>query len=114
MGKHFCLSAVFLNISADILVLATAPAHADVAISSASTQNMTCSAGICAPTSADAVLNNGDLETMLASGNVTIVTTGTGVQADNIDLTAAVDWTSSSTLTLDAYDSITFSATVKD
>ena len=54
---------------------------ARVVIGADATQNMTCSAGICAPTAANAVLNVSDLETLLASGNVTVTTTGTGVQA---------------------------------
>jgi hypothetical protein len=77
-------------------------AYADVVISSGATQNMTCSAGVCAPKASDAVLNVGDLETLLASGNVEVTTTGSGVQAGNIDVSAALSWASSGTLTLSA------------
>jgi hypothetical protein len=36
---------------------------------------MSCSAGVCAPTVTDAMLNVTDLENLLASGNVSVVTT---------------------------------------
>jgi len=83
-----------------------APAHADVTISSQATSNMSCSSGVCTPTATDAVLNTADLETMLASGNVEVTTTGSGVQATDIDVTAGVTWASSGVLSLVAYHSI--------
>ncbi|MGH6875782.1 MAG: hypothetical protein ACREHV_00230 [Rhizomicrobium sp.] len=85
---------------------ASTAAHADVTLSSAATQDMSCSGGVCAPTAKDAVLNVGDLETMLASGNVEVTTKGAGVQANNIDIDAALSWPDTNTLSLDAYDSI--------
>lgn len=88
------------------LALAATPAHAAVRISSAATQNMSCSGGVCAPTARNAILNAGDLENLLASGNVTVTTTGTGVQANNIEVRARVSWSDGSVLTLDAYRSI--------
>jgi hypothetical protein len=96
-------------------ILALSPiatARADVLISSAATQDMNCSGGICAPTAADATLNVSDLENLLASGAVKVTTTGSGVQADNIVVRAPFNWTSSSTLSLDAYQSIAFGKTV--
>ena len=61
------------TILAAVLITTTiASASADVTISAAATQNMTCTAGVCAPTASDAVLNVTDLENMLASGNVTV------------------------------------------
>jgi len=87
------------------IAMATA-AHADVAISSQATSNMNCSNGVCAPTATDAVLNTADLETMLASGNVKVTTTGSGVQANNIDVAAKLSWSSTNTLALDSYESI--------
>ncbi len=89
------------------LALAAAPAHAAVTISSDATQNMSCSNGVCAPTAAKAVLNAGDLETLLASGNATVTTSGQGVQAHDIDVKAPVTWSSTSVLTLDARRSLT-------
>jgi hypothetical protein len=81
-------------------------AQATVTISADATQNMTCSAGLCAPTARDAVLNVGDLENLLASGNAEVTTSGAGVQADNIVVSAGLSWSTSSALTFDAYQSI--------
>ncbi len=89
-------------------------AQAAVTISNSPTKNMACSAGVCTPTHKSAVLNAGDLQTMLASGNVR-VTTGSGSLASetsDIDVTANVSWASFSTLTLDACHSITVSKTL--
>jgi hypothetical protein len=88
------------------------PANAAVTISTAATQNMTCSGGVCAPTATKAVLNVNDLETLLASGNVTVTTTGAGVQAEHIRVEAALSWSSTSALALDAYHSIAFANSV--
>jgi len=87
-------------------------AGADVTVSSDPTSNITCSSGVCAPSATDAVLNVGDLETMLASGNVEVTTTGSGVQANNIDIGARLSWSSPNALALDAYDSIAVAAKV--
>ena len=73
------------SVAALASMLATTSAHATVAISSQTTQNMTCSGGVCAPTAKSAVLNAGDLETLLASGNVSVTTTGSGVQAKDFN-----------------------------
>ena len=80
----------------------SAAAHADVVISSKPTQNMSCSAGTCEPTSTDAVLNVSDLDSMLASGNVTVTTTGSGVQANNINIEAPLTWSTPNLLTLNS------------
>lgn len=82
------------------------PCAANVVISNAATQNMTCSAGTCAPTAADAVLNVQDLEAMLASGNATVTTAGAGVQATNINIKTRLTWSAGTTLALDAFRSI--------
>jgi len=87
--------------------VAATGAHGAVAISSGTTKDMVCSAGVCSPTSADAVLNTGDLETLLATGNVEVTTTGSGVQADNILVSKAFHWVNSARLTLQAHRSIT-------
>jgi hypothetical protein len=52
------------------------------------------------------VLNVGDLENLLASGNVTVTTTGSGVQANNIEIDAPLVWSSANALALDANQSI--------
>ncbi|MGH6890380.1 MAG: hypothetical protein ACREHF_14500 [Rhizomicrobium sp.] len=97
-GSHF---------AALILAALIAPAaQAAVIVSSDATQNMTCANGVCAPTASKAVLNAGDLETLLASGNVEVTTTGEGVQARDITIKAPVTWSSGSVLTLDAQKSI--------
>lgn len=107
-------SKIFLATASVLALGAATAAQADVTISSDVTQNMTCSGGVCAPTASNAVLNVGDLETLLAGGNVTVTTTTSGVQANNIDVTAEFDWSAASGLTLDAYQSITFTAPVTD
>src|SRR5580700_9225987 len=82
-------------------------AQGDVTISSGTSKDMVCSAGVCSPTSTDAVLNTGDLETLLAAGNVMVTTTGSGVQADDILVSKAFRWVNSASLTLQAHRSIT-------
>jgi hypothetical protein len=73
---------------------------------------MSCTGGICAPTAKDAVLNAGDLETLLASGNVTVTTTGAGVEAQNIDLRVPLSWSSTAALSLAAHDSVTINRSI--
>jgi hypothetical protein len=93
-------------------IVSCGSARADVVISTAATSNMACSGGVCAPTAASAVLNVGDLETLLASGNATVTTTGSGVQATNIQIAAPLSWATTNTLALDAYESIAVSKPV--
>lgn len=88
------------------IALSTSGARADVTISSQPTENMTCSAGVCAPTAKDAVLNVAELEVLLASGTTEVTTTGTEVQANNIVVSDALTWKSANTLMLDAFRSI--------
>jgi hypothetical protein len=97
-------TSVFMLASA---MLVSASAHAAVTISTGATQNMSCSNGVCSPTAADAVLNVSDLGNLLASGNVTVTTTSSGVQAKDIVVKAALSWSSTGMLGLDAYRSIT-------
>jgi len=99
-------------VCAALLVTAAAiPASADVVISSSKTKNMTCSNGVCAPTAAHAVLNAGDLKNLLAAGDLTITTNGS-VEASNIQIDASFSWTTTTLLTLDAYQSIDFNVPV--
>jgi hypothetical protein len=93
-------------LSAAALAAGSFSAAANITISNAPTQNMSCAGGVCVPTGATAVLNVTDLENLLASGNVKITTTGTGIQATDIRLGAKLDWSSSNTLSLDAYKSV--------
>jgi hypothetical protein len=100
-------------ITGAVLACATASAaQAAVVISSAATAHMDCSAGVCAPTAADATLNVGDLENLLASGAVKVTTTGSGVQAHDIEISAPLSWSAASMLALDSYHSITINRTV--
>src|SRR5438552_6225657 len=101
--------SLFLGLAVVALAgaFAATVAQAAVTISSAATANMNCSQGLCTPTANDAVLNVGDLENLLAAGNVTVTTTGAGgVQANDIIVHAPLTWSSGSTLSLDAYQSI--------
>jgi hypothetical protein len=100
-----------LAIAASFVLTATT-AIADVTISTNQTAHMNCSGGICSPTAKTAVLNVSDLETLLASGNATVTTTGSGVQASNIVVDAALTWSTSRALTLSAAQSIAFAAPV--
>ena len=83
--------------------IAASSASADVTISSHATKNMSCSAGLCAPTAANAFLNAGDLQTMLASSSVTVKS---NAAAPDIHVALALSWASSNTLTLDSYRAI--------
>jgi hypothetical protein len=94
-------------VSAAMFALSGA-AHADLSISSKPTQNMSCEAGVCTATAPKAVLNVGDLQAMLASGDVSVMP---GQLARDIDIVAPVSW-ASSRLTLDAYRSIMFAQPV--
>lgn len=104
MNTKLCCGANGLALLAGML--AAAPAGATVTISSATTQNMSCSGGVCSPTVADATLNVTDLENLLASGNVEVTTTGSGVQANDIEVKAGLTWSNSSALALDANRSL--------
>ena len=105
-ASDYFRNGTLLALAAAAPLIFVASAKADVTISSAATQNMSCSGGVCAPTAAGAVLNAGDLETLLASGNVEVTTTGSGVQGDNIVVGDALSWSATSALTLDAYQSV--------
>lgn len=89
-----------------ILVFGIAGASAEVVISAKPTKNMTCSNGVCEPTTKNGVLNVGDLENLLASGAVKVTTTGSGVQARDIKVDKALTWSSANALSLDAFHSI--------
>lgn len=79
-------------------------ALAALMISTAPTSNVTCSAGVCTATASTAVLNVGDLQIMLASSSVKVVS---GSVARDIEIAAALTWASSNGLTLDAHSNIT-------
>jgi hypothetical protein len=87
------------------IVAATTSAQASVEISANATRNMNCADGVCSPTAKKAVLNVHDLTSMLASGDVTIVSGGV---AKDITVKAKLSWVSASRLTLDSYHAIMF------
>jgi len=87
------------------ILFAAPSANAAVEISSKPTANMSCTGGVCTPTAKKAVLNVSDLATMLASGDTTIKSTNAN---PDIEIDAALSWTSTSRLTLDSYRSIAF------
>jgi hypothetical protein len=96
-----------------VAIFAQLPAaNAAVTISSQVTKNINCSGGVCTPTAKNAVLNAGDLETMLASGNATVTTTGSGVQADDIVVAAPLSWSTSGALALTANRYLTVNAAI--
>ena len=109
VAKPLCSRTGTSVIAMVLLAFLATPAVASVTISSAATKNVTCSGGVCSPTKSAAVLNVSDLETMLASGNVTVTTTGTA-QATNIVVAASLTWSSPRNLTLSATQSIGFYA----
>jgi The GLUG motif len=80
-------------------------ANAALKISDKPTQNVTCTGGVCFANANNAILNITDLTNLLSVGNVT-VQAGTGAKDIHVD--AAVSWTSSAWLTLDAARSIVF------
>jgi hypothetical protein len=81
------------------------PAQASLAIRNTPTKNVTCSAGVCTATAKSAVMNAGDLTSMLASSDVTLVS---GSTAKDIESKVAFSWAGASRLTLDSYRSIAF------
>lgn len=91
------------------LAAATLPAHATLRISNQPTNNVSCNAGTCAATAKSANLNTADLQTLLAAGNVSVVSTS---RAKNIEVRSALAWSSTHRLTLDAYSSIAIGAAV--
>jgi len=113
--KQHTVTARHATVASIAVVLCMAPAaHAAVTISSAATSNMNCTGGVCSPTAKNAVLNVGDLTTMLASGSVS-VNTGTGslpAQVEDIIVAATFNWASANALTLDAYRSVTVTAPI--
>ncbi|MFL5236459.1 MAG: GLUG motif-containing protein [Rhizomicrobium sp.] len=94
------LSSLFLL----SVVALTSAAQADLSISNQPMQNMDCQAGVCTATSKKAVLNVGDLQTMLAGGDVTVKT---GAVAKDIAVDQPLSWSSTNRLTLDAQRSVT-------
>lgn len=96
-------------VAAMLSLAASSDAHAALRISKKPTQNVSCVSGMCVATARSAVLNAGDLASMLAGGDVTV---SSAAVAKDIDVAASLSWVSSGRLTLDSYRSITFSKVV--
>jgi len=94
-----------------LLTPLTTQASSALLISSRATTDVTCLNGTCKATASDAVLNLGELQTLLANGNVTVTT---GSASDDIKVTAALSWAAGGTLMLDARHSIVIDAPVAD
>jgi hypothetical protein len=98
-----------LAISVLVLAALASSANAAVVISKKATKHMSCASGVCTPTARNAVLNAGDLQTMLAASDVSV---NTGAGAVSISLDAPLTWTSTSRLTLAASNGIAVKAAV--
>jgi hypothetical protein len=92
------------------LLLSSATAYANISISNKPTQNMSCDTGVCTATAQKAVLNVSDLQTMLASGDVTVKT---GSVAKDINIDKPLTWASTSRLTLNAQQSVVVKRAVR-
>ena len=103
---------ICLGLSALAAACLASRANGQVIISTNATQNMSCASGVCTPTAESAVLNVSDLENLLASGNVEINTTGSGVQANDIQVQAPFGWSAGNSLKFDAWHSILFAQAV--
>jgi hypothetical protein len=109
-GKlHFgcCAAAALVAFSNSV------PAWADVTISARATSDMSCAGGTCEPTGTKAVLNAADLENYIAAfGNLTVTTTGNGVEAENIIVEKGFASPGTSSLSLEAQGAIVVNAPV--
>lgn len=99
------LSSMFMGCAAAIAWVSSA--NAALVISNDPTSNVTCGAGVCSATAANAVLNATDLLNALAMGSVNVES---GSDAMDIDVSVAVSWTAHHTLTLTANRSIAVNA----
>lgn len=94
---------IWLSFAIGCASLLAGIAQAAVEISSKPTKNMSCSAGVCAPTARKAWLNASDLADRLAASDIKVVT---GAGATVIEVTAPVRWVSGNRLALDSERSI--------
>jgi The GLUG motif len=102
-----------MKAAAAIMLLSLAavgPAHAALVVSNGQTRNLSCVGGVCTATARNAVLNTADLETRMASGNLTLAT---GTRARDIIIAAPAAYASNNRLTLDARYSIVFKAPIQ-
>ena len=88
----------------------------NVTISTAATSNMTYAAGVYTPVAgaANAIVNVSQLQSRLASTNVSISTASTGPSAGSITVSTAVSWSSGYGLTLNANGNLTVNASISN
>src|SRR5436305_8046911 len=111
MSSNFRSAVLLCVILVVVDVAPLSAGRAAVVISSDATKNFTCSAGVCTPTTAKAVLNVTQLTNMLVDEDVTI---GTSAKAPDIRIDAPFSWTSAHQLTLQANRNIAVSRQVSD
>lgn len=85
-------------------------ANAAMVVSAGATQNVACASGTCSATAANAVLNIRELNTALRRGDVTLAP---GSQAQDLVIAVPLHWTSTHTLTMDAWRGITINRPVQ-
>jgi filamentous hemagglutinin family protein len=78
----------------------------NVTISTGKSHAESCSNGVCTPSGNNSILNVTTLENLLASNNVDVNTGSGGRETGDITIDAALTWSSSNTLTLDAFHSV--------
>lgn len=104
IGKAILLSGAVLAGA-----LPATSAEAALLIGNGATKNVSCSNGVCTATAQNAVLNAGDLASMLASSSVRVKS---AAQAKDILVQAALSWTSTHRLMLNSRRSITIEGPV--
>ncbi|HTT98944.1 MAG TPA: GLUG motif-containing protein [Rhizomicrobium sp.] len=105
MRRHLLVTVLLGTVSA----FGINAARADLVISKGHTKNVTCDAGVCNATAADAVLSVKDLASLLAASDVSVFAEGV---ATDITMTSPLHWASSHHLTLGAYGSLNVKSTV--
>jgi len=89
--------------------LLSTTAEAALVVSKAASHDVDCAGGVCTATAADAVLNVGQLKSLLNSADLALVS---GAAAEDIVVKRTFSWGGSHTLTLDAYRGVLFKAEV--
>src|SRR5436305_15226380 len=100
MGVTVINQPILLGTISFTAALAAQNAFAEIEISSAPTQNMSCSAGVCRPTGHNPVLNVSDLAALLVSSDV-VVALRPSARRGQIAVLAPLNWTSTHKLTLE-------------
>lgn len=103
-ARAFLFRHLLLPMLVASAVAIAVPARADLVVSTAATQNVSCYDNACRATAPNAVLNVTQLENMLATGATVIVEAG-GPEKD-INLAAAMSWASTGVLKLSALRSV--------